>query len=56
MVTVGLLFGLLMILWGIALIGGMAGWPGPWLQGSAVLQWVLFALVGWKIFGPLIQG
>jgi hypothetical protein len=52
---VGLLFWFLMILWGISLIGGWAGWPGPWLQGSQVLQWILFALLGWRIFGPIIH-
>lgn len=53
---VGLLFAILMILWGISLIGGFAGWPGPWIQAGAVLQWILFACLGWKVFGPLIHG
>ncbi len=56
MVTIAFLFGILMILWAIALIGGIAGWQGPWLAGGAALQWVLFALLGYKVFGPLIQG
>jgi len=56
MVTVSLLFGILMILWGISIIAGWAGFGGPWLiSGSQVLQWILFALLGWKVFGPLIQ-
>lgn len=55
MVTVSLLFGLLMILWGITIIGAWVGWQGPWVQGGQVLQWILFACLGWKVFGPLIQ-
>lgn len=56
MVTIAFLFGILMILWGIALVGGFGGWQGPWLAGGAVLHWVLIALLGYKVFGPLIQG
>lgn len=52
---VGLLFWFLMILWGIALIGAWTGWPGPWVAGSQVLQWILFASLGWKVFGPIIR-
>jgi hypothetical protein len=55
MVTVGLIFGILMIFWGISIIGGMAGWPGPWISAGQVLQWILFACLGYKVFGPLIQ-
>ncbi len=53
---IGLLFAILMILWGISIIGGMAGWNNPWvINGGQVLQWILFAILGWKIFGPLIH-
>jgi len=55
MVTVSLLFGILMIFLLISILGGYAGWQGPWLQMSTVVIWILFALLGWKVFGPLIQ-
>jgi hypothetical protein len=54
--TVGLLFAILMILWGLSIVGGMAGWNSPWfVSGSNVLQWVLFACLGYKVFGALIH-
>jgi hypothetical protein len=54
---VGLLFWFLMILWGLSLIGGLTGWrDNVWfITGSSVLQWILFALVGWRLFGPIIH-
>jgi hypothetical protein len=53
---VGLLFAILMILWGLSIIGGWLGANNPWLLGtSAVLEWILFALLGYKVFGPLIH-
>lgn len=52
---IGLLFAILMILWGISIVGGWAGWTGPWIQGSQVLQWILFALLGYRVFGPLLK-
>lgn len=55
MVTVSLLFGLLMILWGISLIASWGGWPGPWVFGGQVLQWILFACIGYSVYGPLIR-
>lgn len=53
---IGLLFAILMILWGLTIVGGLAGWTGPWAVGGTVLQWILFALLGWRIFGPLLHG
>jgi hypothetical protein len=52
---VGLLFWMLMILWGITLIGAAYGAHWAWIAGSSVLQWILFACLGWKIFGPIIR-
>lgn len=51
----GLLFWFLMILWLLALIGAWAQWPGPWVVGGSALQWVLFGLLGWKVFGPILK-
>jgi hypothetical protein len=56
MVTISLLFGILMILWGLSIVGGFAGWSSPWFIGAnQVLQWILFALLGYKVFGPLVS-
>lgn len=56
MITVSLIFGILMLLWLIALIGGhMYNWTMPWIMSSSVLQWILFACLGYRVFGPLVQ-
>jgi hypothetical protein len=53
---IGLLFAILMILWGLSIIGGWVGTSSPWLiAGGTVLEWILFALLGYKVFGPLIH-
>jgi hypothetical protein len=57
--TFGLLFWILMILWVIYGFGyrssptafGAWGWAGDWL-----LLFVLFALLGWRVFGPALHG
>ncbi len=57
--TIGFLFWLLMILW---LVFGLWGrWPNsgapPFVMiGGSVLEFILFFLVGWKVFGFVIQG
>lgn len=47
----GILFWVLMILW---LIGSIFSWGGFPLAGTGLL-FVLFALLGWKAFGPPLQ-
>jgi len=52
---IGLLFWIIMV---VALLFG--GWSlrsgtGP-VWGNSLLTWVLFFLVGWKIFGFVIRG
>jgi hypothetical protein len=56
--TLGFLFWLLMILW---LIFGFWQWRpvipanyGPF--GGHILLWILLFLLGWKLFGFVIQG
>lgn len=56
MVTVSLIFGILMIAWLIALIGGSYNnWTAPWVMSSNVIQWILFACLGYRVFGALVQ-
>lgn len=56
--SIGLVFWVLMILWFI--LSSMSRWPGNQVGkfgeiGGAVLVFILFALVGWQIFGPVIH-
>ena len=55
--TLKLIFWILMLLWLIfSLVGSGyfgAQW-GPW--GNSVLLFVLFALLGWKVYGSPIKG
>ncbi len=57
--SIGLLFWILMILWVIfgawyrstPTAFGPYGWAGDWL-----LLFVLFGLLGWRVFGPVLHG
>lgn len=55
--TKGAIFWVLMIL--ALLFGGFVYWPhggSPyWTLGNYLLQWVLFALLGWQVFGAAIK-
>jgi hypothetical protein len=53
----GLLFWVLMILWLVFGIG-LTFWPtpGPYIKaGPMLLEFVLFGLLGWAVFGPAIK-
>jgi hypothetical protein len=56
-VPIGILFWVLMLIWFV--FGLYWNWPsdrataGP--AGSHVLLFLLFVLVGWKLFGPPLQ-
>jgi len=58
--TIGLAFWILMLLW--LVLGLWWAWPpGPvghgWFPlGSTVLLFILFLLLGWKVFGPPLHG
>lgn len=52
--TIGLLFWILMLLW---LIWGVwSTWPNWQPAGNNLLLWVIIALLGWHVFGPMIHG
>lgn len=55
--AMGLAFWILMLIWlvfGIALYRNMVAAPyATW--GNTVLLFVLFLLLGWKVFGPPLQ-
>lgn len=54
----GLLFWLLMILWLLfGFWGFYSAWTGQYvLAGGSLLLFVLLGLLGWKVFGPPVQG
>lgn len=55
MITFGFIFWLLMILWAIY---GAFGWWSPqpnWWYGHGFFLFVLFFLLGWRVFGQPIH-
>lgn len=54
--TRGLLFWVLMILWAISALFGVTIIGANAVYVSVVLLIVLFALLGWQVFGPAIKG
>jgi hypothetical protein len=55
--TRGLLFWVLMVVWFVfwlAVFGGLVGRYGA--EGSNVLLFILFGLLGWQVYGPPVRG
>jgi hypothetical protein len=58
--SIGLIFWILMLIWFV--FGLVWNWPGggavgPWGPiGNTILLFILFLLLGWKIFGAPIHG
>lgn len=57
----GLIFWVIMLLWLLFGLGLQFGWFGPtppqytaW--GNTLLLFLLFALLGWRVFGAAVQG
>jgi hypothetical protein len=50
----GLIFWILMLLW--LVFGIWRDWPNHYAVGGSVLQFILFLLLGWKVFGAPIHG
>jgi len=48
-----LLFAILMIMWAVTWFWGAPGPYGPYVNNGLI--WVLFALLGWHVFGPLLH-
>jgi hypothetical protein len=54
----GLIFWILMLIWfvfGFVVHFGLVG-PAYGFLGGALLLFILFALLGWQVFGPPIHG
>ena len=52
--TFGLVFWILMLIW--LIFGIWRDWPNHFAVGGNLLQFILFLLLGWKVFGPPIHG
>ena len=56
--NIGLAFWILMLIWFVFFLawhfGGVPGTWGP--LGSTLLLFILFLLLGWKVFGPPLTG
>lgn len=55
----GLIFWVLMLIWfvfGVLNISGMAGtYQHAVLLGSTLLDFILFLLLGWQVYGPPVR-
>jgi hypothetical protein len=57
--SIGLIFWILMILWAISWAAGRWGQPNqyPWMiHASNLLFFILLFLLGWRVFGFVVQG
>jgi hypothetical protein len=55
--TRGLVFWVIMLLLLLSLVGGFAGLGQPYIrQAGGVIEWVLLALLGWNVYGPMLRG
>jgi hypothetical protein len=52
--SIGLIFWILMLLW--LVLGLWRAWGDHYAMGGSVLQFILFLLLGWKVFGAPIHG
>lgn len=54
----GLIFWIIMLLWLVFSVSWNQGWVpgtyGPW--GHSLMLFILFLLLGWKVFGAPIHG
>lgn len=52
--SIGLIFWIIMLLWLVFSIWRQ--WPDHYLAGGSVLMFILFLLLGWRVFGAPIHG
>jgi len=56
MLSLGLIFWILMLVWAVFGLLAYGGYGGPYIvHGSNILFYVLFAVLGWKVFGQPIS-
>lgn len=54
--TLGLAYWIIMLLWFVLGLYITWGLGNHFLVGGNVLLFILFALLGWKVFGPPLHG
>jgi hypothetical protein len=58
--TRGLLFWVIWVIcvlvWAGVNFGGMGGQYASHMAGGGVIEFILFGLLGWQVFGPVIHG
>lgn len=47
-----LLYAVILILWAVS---WFAGWFNTYPLGNHFIVWLLFVLIGWQVYGPLIH-
>jgi hypothetical protein len=50
---IGMIFWVLMLLW--LVFGVWRDWGNQWAMGGSLLQFVLFLLLGWHVFGAAVK-
>jgi hypothetical protein len=56
-ITRGLVFWVIMLLLLLSMLGAFAGIGGPYMrQASGAIEWILLALLGWNVYGPMLRG
>ena len=53
--SIGSLFWVIMILALLSLLAGTLGFLAHGVAIAGLVQWVLLALLGWKVFGPMLR-
>jgi hypothetical protein len=58
--TRGLIFWVLMLIWFVFGVLNLSGVAGPYAHavvvGSTLLDFILFVLLGWQVYGPPVHG
>jgi len=57
--SIGLIFWIIMLIWLLFALAWNFNWAGvsPYVSlGNSLLLFVLFLLIGWRVFGPPVHG
>ena len=49
------IFVICVLIWAGVNFGGMGGSMGPRFAGGGVVEFILFGLLGWAVFGPVVH-
>ena len=52
----GLIFWILMLVWFVFYLAALGGFLAPYgARASALLEFILFLLLGWQVYGPPVR-